>query len=61
MNRSKLTVKEFSDYMGISIDLAYKLCREGEVPHVRIGGRILLDIDSIDRWFKEKEKNALGA
>ncbi|CDQ20990.1 helix-turn-helix domain-containing protein [Halobacillus karajensis] len=56
MERSKITIKEFSEYMGISIDLAYKLCREREVPHVRIGRRILLDKNSVDRWFQGKEK-----
>ncbi|MBH0228834.1 helix-turn-helix domain-containing protein [Halobacillus yeomjeoni] len=56
MERSKLTIQEFSDYMGISVDLAYKLCRENEIPHVRIGRRILLDKITIDRWFSEKEK-----
>jgi len=56
MNRTKLTVREFSEYLGISVDLAYKLCRENDVPHVRIGGRILLDKNSIDNWFEQKEK-----
>jgi len=60
MQRTKLTVKEFSEYMGISIDLAYKLCREEVVPHVRIGGRILLDKVSIDKWFEKQEKMHSG-
>lgn len=38
-----MSVKEFADYMGISCMTVYGLVRQNEIPHYRVGKRILLN------------------
>lgn len=54
----KLTVKqaaeEFFDNT-VSTELLYQECREGKLPHVRLGSnKIILDEDSLERWWENR-------
>ena len=54
----KLTVQqavtEFFDGT-VSKELIYQECREGKLPHVRLGSnKIVLDEDSLQRWWENK-------
>lgn len=54
----KLTVQqavtEFFDGT-VSKELIYQECREGKLPHVRLGSnKIILDEDSLQRWWENK-------
>jgi excisionase family DNA binding protein len=33
--------------------------RAGEIPHVRVGGRIILREDALDAWMEEQEKRSV--
>ncbi|MFD1708914.1 helix-turn-helix domain-containing protein [Siminovitchia sediminis] len=55
IQRTTLTVKEVSAYLDISTDFVYKLVREKQIPHVKIGSRILFKKTSIERWLNEIE------
>ena len=46
-----MPIKEFSDEMGISINLAYQLAREGRIPTIRLGRRIVIPRVAFDRWL----------
>lgn len=51
----KLTPKQAADKVGVSQNLIYLLCREGRLPHYRIGadgrrGRILIDPADLDAF-----------
>lgn len=58
MERVTMTVKEVSEYLGVSTDTVYRLAREGHLPNARVGHRLLFKRDSIDRFFaSEEERN----
>src|SRR5699024_12763260 len=52
--RSTLTVTEIAEYIGLSSDMIYILCREKRIPHIRIGRRILFKRAAIDEWLENQ-------
>lgn len=52
IERSTLTVEETRIYIGVSVDMIYKLVREKALPHFRIGRRILFKREAIDRYIE---------
>lgn len=54
IKRSTLNVKEVAEYLGISVDMVYILCREKRIVHFRIGSRILFKKDAIDQWIDKQ-------
>lgn len=46
--RQTYTVSEVAEILGIGRNTAYDCCRNGEIPTVRIGGRILIPRAAID-------------
>lgn len=56
VERRTLEVKEVATYLGVSVDFIYKLCREGKIPKIKIGSRILFKIESIERWLSDLEE-----
>ncbi|CAI8825449.1 Helix-turn-helix domain-containing protein [Priestia megaterium] len=59
MYRQTVTVKEASNYIGVSKDLIYQLVKENKLPHLKLGRRILFRKDSLDNWMLEQEKTSL--
>ena len=49
--RKTLTVEEFAKLAGIHRGGAYEGVRRGIIPHVRIGRRILIPTDALDRML----------
>jgi len=58
VERTTLTVKEIAIYIGLSVDMIYKLVREKHIPHIRIGSRVMFKKNSIDNWLDELEQEA---
>ncbi|PIC71531.1 excisionase [Sporosarcina sp. P16b] len=56
MKRSTLTAQETATYLGVSLDMIYKLAREKSIPNIRLGQRLLFKKDSLDRWMSEIEQ-----
>jgi excisionase family DNA binding protein len=55
MNR--LTPRQVAKRYGISVPTVYRWVREGQLPAVRLGKRVLrFDKDAIDQWELEKHK-----
>jgi len=54
IKRSTLTCEETATYIGVSIDMIYKMVRESVLPHFRIGRRILFRRHAIDEWIENK-------
>lgn len=48
-----LTAVELSEMTGLSLSMVRKLTRCGEVPHIRIGRRILYPVEVINNWLTE--------
>jgi excisionase family DNA binding protein len=47
LERLTVTVEEAGEMLGISRGLAYELVRRGELPHVRLGRRIVVPMRSL--------------
>ena len=54
IKRSTLTASETAEYLGVSIDTIYKLCREKKIVHFRIGSRLLFKKAAIETWIEQK-------
>jgi excisionase family DNA binding protein len=58
MLRKTMTVKEVAEFIGVSKDLIYELVRTKQVPHVRIGKRIIFNQESLENWLIKQEVKA---
>ena len=52
LERSVLTVEETARVLGVGRNTAYEACRRGEIPHVRIGRRIVVPVEALLRWLQ---------
>ena len=48
VERKTYTVVEVAKILGIGRNTAYEVCRNGEIPTIKIGGRILVPRTAID-------------
>ena len=48
VQRRTFTVDEVATILGIGRNTAYEVCRNGEIPTIRVGGRILIPRDAIE-------------
>ena len=49
--RKSYTVKEAAKIAGFGVVAMYKGIREGTVPHIRMGRRIMIPRTALDRWL----------
>lgn len=62
LDQKRLTVSEAAKYLGVSDFALYAMCREGTIPHYKIGTRnstkpaIRFRIEKLDQWIVEQEK-----
>jgi excisionase family DNA binding protein len=47
-----VTFQEALKITGYSRNWLYQLCERGEVPHIRVGGRLLFDEVELRNWTK---------
>lgn len=60
IKRSTMTAAESAEYVGVSLDMMYQLCRESKIPHFRIGSRILLRRDKLDEWIDTQIEQSMA-
>ena len=60
VERTTLTMEEVAEYLGISYWLGGQLVRKNELPHFRVGGRILFRKKVIDNFMEEQERLAFN-
>lgn len=60
VERTTLTMEEVAKYLGISYWLVGQLVRKNELPHFRVGGRILFRKKVIDNFMEEQERIAFN-
>lgn len=46
-----MTPDELAEYLGIGRSSAYKLIGEGQFTTVRVGRRILIPVQNVNRWL----------
>ncbi len=58
MDRYTITVEEAARRLGIGRSLAYSLVREGSLPHLRLGSRIVIPVNALERLLEDAQGNA---
>lgn len=58
-NPERLTVnrREAAAMLGISERLLWTRTNAGEIPHVRIGSRVLYPVDELKQWLSDQTQN----
>jgi excisionase family DNA binding protein len=56
MERVTLTVPQTAEALGISKNRAYELCAENLIPHIRLGGRIVIPVAALELWLSQAGK-----
>ena len=61
MERSKevMTLREASQYLGISPDTLYKYLGDRQIPAFKLGNRWRFKKDLLDRWMEKKSERVL--
>lgn len=59
MDFETLTVKEVANYLRVHTDMIYTLVRQKQIPHVRLGNRILFTKETIQSWIQDQEDKSL--
>lgn len=54
--KQALHPKDLQSLFGISRSTAYRLCQQPGFPAFRIGKRVVIDPDDLDKWKKEGGK-----
>ena len=51
-----LTVKELCGWIRLSRSKVYSLVKTNEIPHAKVGGKILFDKEKIKVWIDNQSK-----
>ena len=60
VERTTLTMKEASEYLGISYWLANQSVRRKQIPCSKIGGKFLFRVQALDEYLTKKEKDSIA-
>ena len=59
IQRTTLTMKEASEYLGISYWLVNQLVRRKQIPCARVGGRVLFRVQALDEYLTKMEQESI--
>ena len=59
IQKTTLTMKEASEYLGISYWLVNQLVKRKQIPFSKVGGKFLFRIKALDDYLSEKEKSSM--
>lgn len=52
-NDTRYTVPRLAEMLGLSIESVYRGIQRGDIPHLRVGRRIVLPKAAIDKWMAQ--------
>ncbi|MBL7083231.1 MAG: helix-turn-helix domain-containing protein [Candidatus Aminicenantes bacterium] len=52
MEKKLLSLREAGQYLNVSQSLLYKLVETKQIPHLRIGRKILFDLKKLERFIE---------
>ena len=58
IQRKTYNVPEAAKVLGISVPKLYQMCHAEGFPAVRLGARIVIPIDRLDKWLDERAGKA---
>ena len=56
--REWLTVREFMARHKLGKNLVYESVRDSRIPSIKVGGKILIPSDALDRLLEDKDQSA---
>lgn len=59
MDSNVLSAKQAANYLGISYWLILELVRKKEIPHTKLGSKIIFRKDSLNNYLLENELKSL--
>ena len=59
IQRTTLTMKEASEYLGISYWLINQLVRRKQIPCSKVGGKYLFRVQVLDEYLNKKEQDSV--
>ena len=60
VQRTTLTMKEASEYLGISYWLINQLVRKKQIPYCKVGGNYLFRVQVLDEYLKNMELQSMN-
>lgn len=60
IQRTTLTMKETSEYLGISYWLVNQLVRRKEIPYSKVGGKYLFRVQALDEYLVNMEQQSIS-
>ena len=60
VQRTTLTMKEASEYLGISYWLINQLVRKKQIPYSKVGGKYLFRVQALDEYLKNMELQSMN-
>ena len=57
VQRTTLTMKEASEYLGISYWLINQLVRKKQIPYCKVGGKYLFRVQALDEYLRNMDLN----
>ena len=60
IQKTTLTMKEASEYLGISYWLINQLVKRKQIPFSKVGGKFLFRIKALDDYLSDKEKTSMN-
>lgn len=60
VQRTTLTMKEASEYLGVSYWLVNQLVRRKEIPCSKVGGKFLFRVQVLDEYLSSKEQESVN-
>ena len=55
MLKHPVNTKALSEYIGVKTSTIYSWTHGRQIPHVKLGGRVLFDLKDIDKWVDKKK------
>lgn len=59
VQRTTLTMKEASEYLGISYWLINQLVRKKQIPYCKFGGKYLFRVQALDEYLRNMELQSM--
>ena len=55
-NRRYVNINVVSEYMSIPVKSLYELASQGRIPSIKLGKRVLFDLQDIDKMMESKKR-----
>ena len=55
-NRRYVNINEVSEYTSLPVKSLYELASQGRIPSIKLGKRVLFDLQDIDKMMESKKR-----